>query len=137
MSDTRDVQTHEKQEAQTPEGVERMSERQVYVPRADISETEETLQVVLDMPGVDEAGLDLTLEKDVLTVRGSVDPQVPEGYSPIYLEYESGDYERAFTLGREIDQERIEASLRDGVLTVTLPKAGPARTRKIEVKAAS
>jgi HSP20 family molecular chaperone IbpA len=75
------------------------------------------------------------LEKGVLTLQGAVEPEAPEGYSLAYAEYRVGDYVRRFSLSDEIDQEAIEATLKDGVLRLTLPKITEARTRKIAVKA--
>ena len=88
------------------------------------------------MPGVDEKSIDITLEKSVLTLLGRVEQETHEGYCAAYVEYEAGDYERAFTLSDEIDRDRIEASVKNGVLRLTLPKAEPVKLRKINVKSA-
>ena len=122
-------------EAPTPAGTERTHTRRVYIPRTDIYETNESLVLVADMPGVAPDGLDVTLEGRELTIRGRTRDAAPEGYSPVYREYEGGDYERVFTLSEDIDAERIEARLGDGVLRLTLPKAGPAQARRIQVQA--
>ena len=127
------VQDTEKQVAETQ--AERTRDRPAFVPRADIYETDEAIVVVADMPGVDENSLDITLEKGVLTLNGVVEPETPEGYSLAYAEYHVGDYVRSFSLSNEIDQEAIEATLKDGVLRLTLPKITEARTKKIAVKA--
>lgn len=131
-----EVQDAEKQEVEVLDGVERTRSGKVFIPRAEIYETHDALAIVTDMPGVDEDSVDITLEKNVLTLRGFVDMAAPDNYSLVYAEYEAGDYERSFTLSDEIDRDNIEASLKNGVLTVWLPKAGPAKTRKISVKAA-
>ena len=133
--ETREIQVQdtEKQVAETE--AERTRDRPAFVPRADIYETEEAIVVVADMPGVDERSLDITLEKGVLTLNGMVEPQAPEGYSPSYAEYRVGDYARSFSLSKEIDQDAIEATLKDGVLRLTLFKVTEAQTRKIAVKA--
>ena len=129
--------TLEKREAQTPEGVERISQRKVFMPRVDIFEDGEKIVVLADMPGVDDKSVDVTLEKDILTIHGTVTPpQMPEGMSLMYGEYEIGDYRRAFTLSEEVDRENISAVVRNGVLRLTLPKSTQARTRKIAVKPA-
>jgi HSP20 family molecular chaperone IbpA len=127
------VQETEKQVAET-EG-ERTRDRPAFVPRADIYETDKAIYLVADMPGVSEDALDITLEKDVLTLNGTVEPETPEGYSLAYAEYRVGDYVRSFSLSDEIDQEAIEATLKDGMLRLTLPKITEARTRKIAVRA--
>jgi len=59
----------------------------------------------------------------------------PEGFSPVYREYAPGDYERVFTLSEDIDAERIEARVKGGVLRLFLPKAGPAETRRVQIRA--
>ena len=113
---------------------ERTRDRLAFVPRADIYETDDAVYVVADMPGV-ESPLDITLENNVLTINGYVEPVPPEGYSLIYAEYREGDYVRSFRLSDEIDRASIEATLKDGVLRLTLPKGKEARRRKIAVKA--
>ena len=125
----------EKKEVEVVEGTERTRPGKAYVPRADIYETDDTLVIVADMPGVDEKTIDIVLEKNVLSLRGNVSFETPDNYSLAYCEYEMGDFERSFTLSDEIDRDNIEASISDGVLRVILPKAGPAKTRKISVKA--
>ena len=128
-------QTTQKQEAQAPEGAEFTRTRRVFMPRADIFETPENIVVLAEMPGADEKNIDITLEKNVLTITGRVEaPSVPDGLRLAYEEYEVGDYQRAFTLSNEIDREHIEATIKHGVLKVTLPKMSQARTRKISVK---
>jgi len=126
----------QKQEAQAPQGAEFTRARRVFMPRADIYEMPEAIVLVADMPGVDEKGVDITLEKNVLTISGHVEPEkMAENARLAYEEYEVGDYQRVFTLSDEVDREHIEAALKNGVLRVTLPKAGAAKTKKISVKA--
>jgi len=129
--------TLEKREAETVDTVERTRARKTFVPPVDIFETKDGITLVADMPGVDEKAINITLEKNVLTVTGRVEPEEPEGYSLVYTEYETGDYQRSFTLTDEVDSNRIEASVKNGVLKVSLPKAEKARSRKIEVKVGS
>jgi HSP20 family molecular chaperone IbpA len=123
----------EKQEVEVVEGSERTRPGKAYVPRADIYETDDSLVIVADMPGADENSVDITLEKNVLSLRGTVDVETPENFGLAYAEYDVGDFERSFTLSDEIDRNNIEAMIQDGVLRVTLGKAGPAKTRKISV----
>jgi HSP20 family molecular chaperone IbpA len=134
MAETnKDLKNREKQEVQSAEGVERIRETKAFVPNADILETDDAILLRLDMPGVQESDIDITLEKNVLTLRGEVRAEPPEGYSLSYREYETGDYERSFSVSDAIDQEKIEAAMENGVLTLTLPKAAPAKTRRISV----
>jgi HSP20 family molecular chaperone IbpA len=78
--------------------------------------------------------VDVTLERRVLTIRGRSATGDHAGYQRVYSEYADGDYERVFTLSENIDRDRIEATLKDGVLNLVLPKAESARARKIELK---
>jgi HSP20 family molecular chaperone IbpA len=87
------------------------------------------------MPGVDHDGVDITLERRVLTVRGRSTTCEHTGYQRVYNEYADGDYERVFTLSENIDRDRIEATLKDGVLHLVLPKAETAKPRRIELRA--
>lgn len=121
--------------AATTEGVERTRTRPVYVPRTDIFETDDGLVLLADMPGVSPDAVDVTLERQVLTIRGRTEDSPPQGFSPAYREYQPGDYERAFTLSEDFEAERIEASCKNGVLRLFLPKAGPAQTKRIQVRA--
>ncbi len=124
-----------KQESATPNGTERTKARKVYVPAVDILETDHSLLLVSEMPGVDEGGVDVTIEKNVLTIKGTVGDQVPEGYRLSYEEYGIGDYERSFTLPNEIDRDGVNATIKNGVLKLTLPKVKQAATRKVAVTA--
>ena len=138
------VRTQQRQPATTPggqevaastEGAERTRTRPVYAPRTDIFETDDGLVILADVPGVSPDGVDVTLERNVLTIRGRSEDSPPQGFSPVYLEYRPGDYERVFTLSEDIEAERIEASVKAGVLRLFLPKAGPAQTKRIQVRA--
>jgi HSP20 family molecular chaperone IbpA len=126
----------QKREASSPVETERTQARKVFIPRVDICETKDAIVLLADMPGVDEKSIDITLEKNVLTLLGRVEPETYEGYRAACVEYDAGDYERAFTLSDEIDRDRIDASVKNGVLRLTLPKAEPVKLRKINVKSA-
>jgi HSP20 family protein len=132
-------QQQQQQQVEAPvarEGAERTRPRRVYAPRTDIYETDQGLVVLADMPGVSPNGVDVTLEREVLTIRGRVEDETLKGFTPLYQEYETGNYERVFTLSEEIDRERIEASVKDGVLRLVLPKAPASQARRIRVRAA-
>jgi HSP20 family protein len=103
-----------------------------FVPVVDILENDHEITIRADLPGVTEAGLDIDVRDDVLTIAGSVD-LVPDGRKQIFREYDVGGYLRSFTLGERIDQSKISASLAAGVLTLSLPKAEKARPRKVAV----
>jgi len=128
---TQDVQ---KKETAAPEGAERTRAARMFTPAVDIIERKDHILILADVPGVDDKSVDITLEKNVLTIYGRVEPEIPEGYKLIDSEYGVGDYQRAFSLSDEVDRDRIEATVKDGVLRLVLPKAEAAKTRKIEVK---
>jgi HSP20 family protein len=114
-----------KQEATVP--------ARVFVPTTDIFETQEALTLVAEMPGVDKAKVDVSVEDGVLTIQGQIDFSKYEGLRPVYTEYNIGHYRRAFTLSNRIDQNNISAEIKDGVLTLVLPKAEEAKPRRISV----
>lgn len=128
------VQEAEKQEIEQS-GAERTRERQAFIPRVDIYETDEAISVVADMPGVAPESVDITLEKNVLTINGYVDFEQPEGYALAYAEYRVGDFTRSFSVSNQIDQEAIEATVKDGVLRLHMPKVQPT-SKKITVSGA-
>jgi len=125
----------QKREQTAPERAEQRDDRPVYMPNVDIIEREDAYVIMADMPGADEKNVEVDLERNVLTIRGRYADEAPEGYELTYREYRGGDYERQFTLGVEIDREGVEASIRDGVLRLVLPKVKEAQPRRIEVKA--
>ena len=126
----------QKQEVEIVEGAERTRASRVYLPQVDIYSADDSIIILADMPGVAEKDVDIMLDKEILTISGYVsDAAVPEGYELAHGEYGVGDYERSFTLPDEIDRDNIEASMGQGVLRITLPKAPEAQTRKITVKA--
>jgi HSP20 family molecular chaperone IbpA len=107
-----------------------------FVPPADIFDTDQAIIMLLDVPGADPAGVDVALEKRILTVSARSTPYEPENYVLLHGEYQDGNYERAFTLSDEVDGERIDATIKDGVLRLTLPKTTPSPAKKIAVKPA-
>ena len=114
----------------------RETARRLYTPAVDIIKRQDDIEVVADMPGVDEKTLDVTVEKNILTVFGKVVQEEPENVKLTASEYGVGDYKRAFAISDEIDRSRISASVRNGILRITLPKAEEVKTRKVQVTAA-
>jgi len=123
----------QKQEVQLEKGVERTRPNRLYTPAVDIIEQKEYIILLADMPGVDANSVNITLEKDQLTIHGDVEPETHKDHRLVISEYGTGDYERTFTLSNEIDREKIKASMKDGVLRLTLPKVLTVQTRKIPV----
>ena len=113
---------------------ERTSEWPIIVPRVDIIEREDALYLVADMPGADEEKIDINVEKNVLTITGRMAKVEFDGFQQVLDEFDSGDYHRSFSLSNEIDQSGIEATMKDGVLRLYLPKAKEAVPRKITIK---
>lgn len=128
-------ETREQKAATRPADIERTTDGPVFTPSVDIAESETEVALAADIPGVDENGVRVDLDRNVLTIRARFTLEPPEGYSLTYREYRSGDYERSFTLGDTIDRAGISASVKDGVLRLTLPKAKEAQPRRITVKA--
>ena len=131
MANAQELAVREKKELASKE--EKTVPGRYYVPYADIFETDDALTVVLEIPGVEKKDLDVALENDVLRIDGRLDFAKYEGMDPVYTEYNIGHYTRSFTLSIKIDQARIGAQLDDGVLTLTLPKAKEAQSRRISI----
>jgi HSP20 family protein len=104
-----------------------------YVPLTDIIETDESLTVYMDMPGVKKENVNVKLEDNILEVDGQIDRTPYTDLNPVYTEYNVGNYTRKFTVSNAIDTGKIDADLSDGVLTLTLPKAPEAQPRQIKV----
>jgi HSP20 family protein len=129
--------TEQELHVQQKREVDKMHESTVsarrFLPVTDIFETDQALTVILEMPGVDRDKVDIHVENNVLTIEGRVDFTKYQGLQPLYTEYNVGDYARSFQLSSTINQERITADLKDGVVTLVLPKAEKAKPRKIKV----
>jgi HSP20 family molecular chaperone IbpA len=124
----------QKQEEAPADEMERTRSRRSFVPRADIYESESEIIVLADVPGANEKTVDITLEKNILSITAYVEATIPSGFEVAYAEYEEGDYQRSFRLSDEIDRNKIEAVVSDGVLRLRLPKSREAATKKIAVK---
>jgi HSP20 family protein len=122
-----------KEKAEVNPDVETSRGTPSFSPAVDIFESEEAMTLIADLPGMTKEGLTIDLKDNVLTIRGQVTPALDPEKKSIYQEYREGDYNRQFALSELIDQEKISASLKDGVLTLVLPKVGPAQPRRIEI----
>lgn len=129
------IADRKKEELTNPQSGEHIRNRRVFAPLADIYETQETIVVLADMPGVNENTIDITLEKNVLTIHGFTAPQAEDNLRLIYCECPEGNYRRVFMLSEEVDRDGIQATVKNGVLKLVLPKSPKARARKIPVKA--
>lgn len=101
-------------------------------PPVDIYETEDALVVVADLPGVDKDGVDIRVEDNILTIKGRANYNPPAGV--LREEFNLQGYYRQFQLSNEVDRSKIAAESKNGVLTITLPKAEKTKPRQIKVK---
>ena len=131
QQDQHELQVQQKREVESKQ--EATVPARVFLPQTDIFETEQALTVILEMPGVDKDKVDVKVENDVLQIEGWINFSRYEGLQPVYTEYNIGNYARSFQLSSKIDQDRISAELRDGVMTLVLPKSEKAKPRKIAV----
>ena len=127
----------ESQEVSARKSAEMESRAPETVLRApvDIFEDAEIITLLADMPGVDKAHLNLEVANDALTVEGEVTIDMPEGMEALYADVRSTRYRRSFCLSGELETGEIDATLKDGVLRLRIPKRAEARPRKIEVRA--
>jgi len=132
MASRQELQVQKKRELDQKE--ETTIPARIFLPNADIYETQDALTVILEMPGVEKNNVDVRVEDGVLRVEGRLDPSKYEGLIPLYTEYNVGHFARSFQLSSKIDQNRIGAELRDGILSLTLPKVEEAKPRTIQVK---
>jgi HSP20 family protein len=132
MATNQELQVQQKRELENKE--EATTPTRVFAPIADIYETNDALTVILEMPGVEKNNVDIRVEDDILRVNGQLDLSKYKGLLPLYTEYNIGNYARNFRLSNRIDQNKIAAELKDGVLWLTLPKAEEAKPRTIEIK---
>jgi len=135
MSEQTAVLTTEKQAAMRKPGEKSLATRdetRYIVPPVDIFETSEGLTVVVDLPGVNKDEVDVRVEDDVLTIRGNADYNAPANI--LLGEFNLHGYFRQFQLTDEVDQSKISAESKNGVLTVRLPKAEKCKPRQIKVK---
>jgi HSP20 family protein len=131
MAAKQEIQVQKKRELEAKE--EATIPARVFVPEADIYETGNALMVLMEMPGVDKGNVDISVEDDVLQVQGRIDFSKYEGMDPVYTEYNVGNFARSFSLSREINQDKIDAEMKDGVLSLTLPKVEKAKPRTIRI----
>ncbi|MDB5878749.1 MAG: putative heat shock protein [Variovorax sp.] len=110
-------------------------QQRAVVPSVDVFEDASGITLLADMPGVSKEELELKVEGEALWIEGGVRPNTPDGLEAIYAELRVPRYRRSFTLSRELDTTRIEANLKDGVLTLRIPKQAHAQPRRIAVTA--
>ena len=128
MSKSKEIEARE-------EGLaERVTTRPAVSPAVDIYESKDEVVLVADLPGVSQQHLTINFEKDELRIEATT-AAVGEGHGPLFREFAQRDYRRAFQLAPGIDVEKIAAELKNGLLTVRLPKAAALKPRQISIKA--
>jgi HSP20 family molecular chaperone IbpA len=108
-------------------------QQRAVLPAVDVFEDETGITLLADMPGVPKDRLELKVEGDQLLIEGSVQPSTPDNLEPVYAEVRVPRFRRSFTLSRELDSAKVDASLKDGVLTLRIPKQAHAQPRRIPV----
>jgi HSP20 family molecular chaperone IbpA len=109
--------------------------RAIFSPRVDLVDTPDAIVLWADLPGVDENSVEVTLEKNSLTLKATIEVPTFEGMKSVLREYAVGDFERSFTISDEISRDEIEATVAQGVLKLVLPKSKRAQLQKVQVKA--
>ena len=133
MTTSNELQVKEKQEVSSP--AEQTRPGLVFTPTVDIFETDQQITLLADMPGVATEDISIDLREGVLTISGEVKPWEKADEKDVLIEFEIGKYYRQFALSETIDQAKIDAQLKDGVLKLALPKLTKAQPRKITVNA--
>jgi HSP20 family protein len=131
MASKQELQVQQKRQIEDKE--EATIPARVFLPNTDIYETEDALNVIMEMPGVEKSNVEVGIEDGMLKVYGRIDFSKYEGLQPVYTEYNIGHYARSFRLSSKIDQAKIGAQMSDGVLSLVLPKVEEAKPRVISV----
>lgn len=105
-------------------------------PVADIHETKDGATLYIDLPGVNHDSLEISVDSDILAIKGGVNLHTPDDLNPTYMDVHAGTYSRKFTLSAELDSSQIYANLKNGVLKLVIPRSEKHKPRKIKVKAA-
>ena len=132
MNDTQQVAKRQRDEVQHQSPAR--EPEYALIPAADIFEDADGISVVLDMPGVSKDRLQVKADSNGLVIEGDAEIPMPEGMEAVYADVNAAHYRRSFGLTSELDAERIEAALKDGVLTLRIPKRAELKPRRIEIK---
>ena len=123
-----------KRESTDVQAAKAREESLALAPAVDIYENAQGITLQADMPGVSKDGLSIQADRNNLVIEGNAVIDMPDGMEAIYADVQATRYRRSFALSGELDTERIEASLKDGVLTLRIPKRAEFRPRKVEVR---
>ena len=105
-----------------------------FLPAVDIFETTDGAVLVADLPGCDVSNVDIRYEDGVLTLTGRIQPDEVADHELTYCEYRVGNFERTFSVSELVDPAKIQASVKDGVLRILLPKSDESKPKKIQIK---
>jgi len=133
MKDTKGKELQVKEKQEVTSAAEHTKPGLIFTPEVDIYETETQITLMADLPGVKQENLDIDLRENTLTITGEVE-NVENNEEEIFIEYDTGKYHRQFSISQIIDQEKIDAELKDGVLKLVMPKAQKAIPKKIAIK---
>ena len=117
----------------TPERIEQPT---YFAPLVDIVETGEEFVFQADLPGVKAGDVDVSYDNGVLTIEGRVHPRQPEGQSYVWREYGVGHFYRSFSLSTPVNVDGIKAELKNGELTLYVPKSESAKPKRIKIQTA-
>jgi HSP20 family molecular chaperone IbpA len=131
MAAAKDLEVQKKRPVQSSE--ESTVPVNMFVPTTDIFETDDELRLLVEMRGVDKGNVDISVKDRILTIDGRIDFQKYAGMTPVYTEYNIGNFHRRFSLSNKVDASSIRAEMRDGLLTLTIPKSEEAKPQKIEI----
>jgi HSP20 family molecular chaperone IbpA len=131
MAAGKDLEVQKKRQVQSSE--ESTAPVNMFVPTTDIFETDDSLKVVVEMPGVEKGNVDISVKDRILTIDGKIDFQKYAGMVAVYTEYNIGNFHRRFSLSNKVDASNIRAEMRDGLLTLTIPKSEEAKAQRIEI----
>jgi HSP20 family molecular chaperone IbpA len=131
MSQHQEVVTKEKSVAD-----KRASSYRSVRPKVDLHEDKEGITLLADLPGVSQEALDIQIDNEILSIDGTVELAVPNGAKAGYSGNQATHYQRSFSLSKELDGEQVEATLKDGVLALRIPKRQEFKPRKIEIRTA-
>ena len=134
MNETQEVTRSQAQEAQQTGEQPQRRPGEYRVPPVDVFEDESGITLSADMPGVSGERLNLQVDRNTLLIEGEVALDLPEGIEALYAEIRTTGYRRSFALSSELDTDKIQANLKDGVLTLKLPKKEKYQPRKIQVQ---
>jgi len=127
-AETKDVTSRE------PPELRKNEPERSLLPPVDIFEDADGITLIADIPGVNKERLNLKVEKDSLTVEGEAKIDLPEGLEALHADVRATRYRRSFTLSSELESDAIEASLKDGLLRIRIPKRAEVKPRRIEVR---